>query len=251
MFAGGPPAPLPSSMWVLPDGTDLRLCRLAMAGLGLACHGRLLLSAAAAEELAEAEAGGAGRLQLQVAVQPAVLQAWLAWQAADAAADDEGTRSLEVAATATPAAQEAGRAAAPAPPPAAEAAAVLVPGLEFGSVQDAVLAVQHWVWRQGGRASTRVRVCSTHLCHGLAPGGACCSWLRTCQLRSSWKLQDLPAELAGSVAQLQAAAPESQAYLARQRAVLDALLPSWLQLGALFHEVSDQMANAEELAGVS
>lgn len=233
-------------MWVLPDGTDLRLCRLAMAGLGLACNGRLLLSAAEADELAEADGGS--QVQLQLAVQPAVLGAWLAWQAAAVAEGSElvgaaegmETRSPAAAAARLHAAQELVEAAAHAPHhAAAAAAAVLVPGLEFTIVQGAVLAAQQWVWRTGGRASTRERVCSTHLCHRLAPGGACCAWLRTCQLGNACKLQGLPDEIKGTVAELEAVASNAQEYLVRQRAALDALLPSWLKLGALFHELAD------------
>lgn len=232
--AGALPAPPPSTMWVLPDGTDLRLCRLAMAGLGLVCCEQLLLSAAMAEELAEADAEDGGPLRLQLAVQPAVLQAWLAWQATALAADDEAQPVS--APKAAPPAQQAGGEAACISSPAAEATAVLVPGVEFSSMQGAVLAAQHWVMRWGWTASTRERVCSTHLCGERAPGGACCAWLRTCQLSSNTTLQDLPAELGGPAAELQKAASESHEYMAHQQAALDALLPSWLQIGALYHD---------------
>ncbi len=217
-----------------------------MAGLGLACKGRLLLSAAEADELAEADGGS--QLQLQLAVQPAVLGAWLAWQAAAAAEGSElvgaaeGKESWSPAADAAPlrAAHELCAAAAQAPHhAAAAAAAVLVPGLEFSSVQDAVLTAQQWVWRREGRASTRERVCSTHLCHSCAPGGACCAWLRTCQLSNACKLQGLPDEVMRTVAELEAVASSGPEYLVRQRAALGALLPSWLKLGALFHELAD------------
>ncbi|KAL4431217.1 hypothetical protein ABPG75_006473 [Micractinium tetrahymenae] len=230
----GRPAPLPASMWVLPDATDLRLCRLAMAGLALVCRGRLLLSAAAAEELADAEGGSP--LGVHLAVQPAMLRAWLAWEAA-AAAQGAGGAAGAAAVAASPA-PEAGE-APPAPSAPSEAAAVVVPGMEFSSVQEGVLAVQHWARMRGSCASTHERVCSTHLCCSPAASDACCAWLRTCRLSSSCKLQEWPAELGKVVGELQVAVAESQQYLARQRAALDALLPRWLQLGAFFHEGAD------------
>ncbi|PSC76160.1 prolyl 3-hydroxylase 1 isoform X3 [Micractinium conductrix] len=172
-----PAAPLPASMWLLPDGTDLRLCRVAMAGFALAWRGRLLRSAAELEDAAEADAGaaaggggaansvGAGQkraasavqpVPLQLAVQPAALRAWREWQAAP----EPRCWELGGAPAAAGTAGGGGTAAAPVDfqPAAPNVPAELVAGLEFSSVQEAVLALEHWVWRHGGAASgTRER----------------------------------------------------------------------------------------------
>ncbi|KAI7839049.1 hypothetical protein COHA_007191 [Chlorella ohadii] len=230
-LAGAPPRPLglPSSMWLLEDGTDLRLCRLAMAGLALVHNGCLLHNAEAVPE-------GEGQQRLQLAVQPAVLSGWLAWKHSTAA---PGAAAADPAAAAAAAASTAaGAMAAGGCSGALQDAVQLVPGIEFSGVQQAVLALQRWAWRRCPGSWARERVCSTHL-HGLLDGRqqqqqaatqACtCAWLRTCRLSSKNGLNELirEEELA------EAATAEAHAQAAHQ-AALDELLPRWLQLGALF-----------------
>lgn len=229
--AGAPPRPLglPSSMWLLEDGTDLRLCRLAMAGLALVHNGCLLHNAEAVPE-------DEGLQRLQLAVQPAVLSGWLAWKHSTAA---PGAAAADPAAAAAAAASTAaGAMAAGGCSGALQDAVQLVPGIEFSGVQQAVLALQRWAWRRCPGSWARERVCSTHL-HGLLDGRqqqqqaatqACtCAWLRTCRLSSKNGLNELirEEELA------EAATAEAHAQAAHQ-AALDELLPRWLQLGALF-----------------
>lgn len=210
--AGPPSLGLPASMWALPDGGDLRLCRLAMRGIALVHRGQLLHAADALPE----DAPG---LRLQLAAIPAALQAWAEEDGQAAAAGIPEMRQGS-------ACSSAGGAAAP--------TAALVPAVEFSSVQQAVLAVQHWAWRRRPDRWGVERVCSTHLrgaaCDtGPAAAGACCSWLRSCQLAKDAAPGELAAELAEAAAQ-------SQAWLAAHEAALQALRPRWLQLGALFIE---------------
>ena len=239
-------------MWLLPDGTDLRLCRVAMAGFALAWRGRLLRSAAELEDAAEADAGaaaggggaansvGAGQkraasavqpVPLQLAVQPAALRAWREWQAAP----EPRCWELGGAPAAAGTAGGGGTAAAPVDfqPAAPNVPAELVAGLEFSSVQEAVLALEHWVWRHGGAASgTRERVCSTHLCAAAAagePAAPCCAWLRCCRLAGSSSDSGLAGELRSEAA-------ACAARLSGEHAALADALPRWAQLGVLFCE---------------
>jgi hypothetical protein len=232
-------------MWALPDGTDLRLCRLAMAGFALVWQGRLLHSAT---DLADSEDGEG--LRLQLAVQPAVLHAWLGWHqeqqaaAAEAAAEGgaAGSRgssssssssssgiaqsSAENAAAATAAQAVGGRAGL--------AAAVLVQGIEFASLQEAVLCVQRWAWQRCPGGWGRERVCCAHLNEAPADESSStattCTWLRSCQLDSS------SCQLAVEPCELQATLRASRAHLASHQAALAALHPRWLQLGAIFSD---------------
>lgn len=206
-------------MWRLPDGADLRLCRLAMVGFALVHRGRLLCSTDGLPEgPAVAGEGEADGRQLQLAVQPGVLRAWLAWHE-DQAALVEGAAVAHDAAV--------GADDDPVP-----AAAELVAGVEFGNVQEAVLAVQRWAWRRCPPGCWgRERVCCTHLCEASpAHPSACasCSWLRSARLEGS--SQD-GTELG---AQLRNATLESGEWLAGHAAALKALRPRWQQLGALF-----------------
>ena len=233
-----PPLGLPGSMWLLGDGTDLRLCRLAMAGLALVHHGRLLHST---EGLPES----AAEARLQLAVQPDVLRSWLAWKLAPA----HGTAAAAAAAAGggAGAAADAALGAAGAGSAACtlQGPAQLVPGIEFGGVQQAVLALQRWAWRRRPRAWGRERVCSTHLrgeaagCQqqGAATAQPCsCAWLRSCALQSALQSGEGPGgELLPPGELAAAAVAEAQAQVARQ-AALDRLLPRWLQLDALFAE---------------
>lgn len=197
-------------MWALPDGGDLRLCRLAMRGVGLVHNGHLV-------HAADAVPDDTPGLRLQLAALPAALQAWAAGE------EDAGPAAAVAEAAADWAAEPT-------------TTAILVPGVEFGSVQHAVLAVQRWAWRRRPGAWGRERVCSTHLRGEAACGagatepGACCGWLRSCQLASG---QAAPGELA---AELREAASAGEAWLAAQGTALQALRPRWLQLGALFVE---------------
>lgn len=220
-------------MWLLgDDGTDLRLCRLAMAGLALVHQGRLLHST---EGLPESGAGA----RLQVAVQPAVLHSWLAWKVAPACGNEAVEAVAAAAIGATAAAEATAGAAGAGHACMLQGPAQLVPGIEFGSVQQAVLVLQRWAWRRCPHTWRRESVCSTHL-RGEAAGcqqqvaeaaqPCSCAWLRSCQLCSELGPADEllpPGELAA------AAAAEAQAQAVRQ-AALDKLLPRWLQLGALF-----------------
>ena len=215
--AGAPqrPLPLPASMYRLPDGTDLRLCRLAMAGLALVHAGRLLHSA---EDVPE-QGDGAG---VQLAVQPPALQAWLDWQAD--AASRGGRAGVQPAAEQQPAA----------------GAALVLGSIRFSSVQEAVLAAQRWCWRRCPGGWSRERVCCAHLCQ--PPANAqhrhqahSCAWLRSCQLGSS-QLSSNGAAAAELSTQVAAAAAASRKWLDSNGAALAALQPQWLQLGALFLE---------------
>ena len=111
-----PPRGLPASMYALEDGADLRLCRLAMLGLGLAAGGRVLACAADVDGV-----GDTGGLQLVLLPSRA---GWLGGGGPGAAGEP-----------------------------------VRVPGVEFGSVHGASLALQHCAWQAGAREP----VCSTHL----------------------------------------------------------------------------------------
>lgn len=215
-------------MWLLADGTDLRLCRLAMAGLALVHRGCLLHNAEAVPE-------GEGQQQqrLQLAVQPAVLCSWLDWKQRKAAAGKPAARAAPAGGDAAPPA--AGRCTGP-----LHEAAQLVHGVEFDSVQQAVLALQWWAWRRCPGGWALERVCGTHL-HGNSQQqqqqqqrnsvDACsCAWLRTCRLCSQ---QDPSSEVLPPGELAAAAAAEADAQAAHQ-AALNVLLPRWLQLGALY-----------------
>ena len=226
---------LPATMWALPDGTDLRLCRLAMAGFALVWQGRLLHCAT---DLADSEGGERPRLQL--AVQPAMLRAWLGWhqqQQAAAAVAAEGGAAGGSSRTSNAQKSSAGNAEAATAAEAAAGgagltAAVLVKGIEFEGLQEAALCVQRWAWQRCPGGWGRERVCCAHLNEAPADKSSSpaptCTWLRSCQLDSSG------CQSAVEPCELQAALTASRAHLASQQAVLAALHPRWLQLGAFF-----------------
>ena len=202
-------------MWAAPpDGTDLRLCRLAMVGLGLVWRGRLLRSVEGlpgGEEGKECGDGGA----LQLAVQPEALQAWLGHPRHEAAVD--------AAAASTP--------------------VVVVRGVEFCcGVADAVLALQLWVWRQlqeecGRGTAVRERVCCLHLNEASCQDGPSCGWLASCQLSSHQEhAEELPGHLGTLGDSLRQAPVSGQFWRAKRAAELRLLIPRWLHLGALFSE---------------
>lgn len=211
---------LPPTMWLLPDGTDLRLCRLAMAGLALVRGGRVLRSA---EECGEDEGSGEqcsdAAANIQLAVQPAALQAWLSWQ------QQEQQKQQPV---------DAAGAIGSSPAPVE-----LLEGVRFGSVQEAAVAAQRWCWRHCPSGWGRERVCTTHLCAaGDAAASAAthcsCSWLHSCELGSGAGGQSDELRLLG--AEAVAAAAASSAWLGQHAAALDAHRPRWVHLGALFVE---------------
>lgn len=205
-------------MWRLPDGTDLRLCRLAMLGAALVHSGQLLHSTC---DLPQGQEEGGG-LRLQLAVQPAMLQAWVVVQGEERALAPSA--SVHVGnGTAVAAAAGAG-------------AAVSVDSMEFGSVQEAVLAVQRWAWQRSPQCWSSQRVCCTHLCGTALPvaGSAAqpsCAWLRCCQLEGKGQ-ENVHTATRG----LQGAGADQQEWAASHAAAVQALFPVWLQLGALFVE---------------
>lgn len=223
---------LPASMWRLPDGTDLRLCRLGMAGFALVWQGQVLHST---EGLPEDGTTGSSQLQLQLAVQPGVLQAWLNWQSPPRPHRPDGTEGGTsgggACGVAAPAVEQGGCAEAN---PAEATVAQLVAGIEFGSVQDAVLAVQHFLQDWCGSSYMRERVCRAHLCEAPAvqPPTPSCSWLCSCQMQQLNGCST--GELPFTAADLQGAAQATMRTLAKQQAMLEVLRPRWLQVGALF-----------------
>jgi hypothetical protein len=132
---------VPASMYALPDGGDLRLCRLAMLGLGLARW--------------EGEPGADGStLKLLRSLEGA-----------------EGCRLAAVQHTTT----FCRRAGAAPEGPATSPAAVLLDGFQpCADHEEAIAFLQRWAWRGRGGAGAEP-VCSRHLAEG--GDGPHCGWL--------------------------------------------------------------------------
>jgi hypothetical protein len=202
-------------MWRLPDGTDLRLCRLGMAGLALVWQGQVLHSTDLL--LASAEAGdGSLPACIQVAVNPVVHSAWRQLQGgmqlpAPGAAEHSGD----------------GR---------GQSQAVVLHGMQFECLQGAVLALQYFLQHSSRCGGSRERVCCAHVCGDSAawPLQPSCSWLRCCKLIHGACSE--PPEPPGGAADLQQATSACTAALAIERQSVNMLLPRWLQAGALFCE---------------
>jgi hypothetical protein len=214
-------------MWRLPDGTDLRLCRLAMAGLALVWQGQLLHSVDDLQE--EPNADGQQTAPLQLAVQPAVLQAWLEWQQGRPAASGCSHESKPLTKPPSEATQD--DAAAPA---AMRDQAALVTTVAFDSVQGAVAALQHFLHCCVEGECSSERVCCRHL--GSAPAVQCmqpsCTWLQTCKVLSAHA--SLPDSLVLDVKKLQSALNPHKQTMEQRQASLAVLLPRWLSLGVLY-----------------
>ncbi|KAI3433335.1 hypothetical protein D9Q98_003153 [Chlorella vulgaris] len=223
---------LPVSMWRLPDGTDLRLCRLAMAGFALVWQGRVLHGT---EDCVEQ--GYSGLVpKLKLAVQPAVFRLWLCWQRATAGSSycgpggDPDTAAAPL--TATAGAHEPLE-------PDGSLAAEIVKGAHFDGIQQAVLALQQLMQdRCWPCCSTRERVCEAHLFEGPTPQfpAPTCTWLRSCELRRH--NSGAPAQPPITADELRVAVTASQAALAKKCAALQVLKPRWLDAGALFCDES-------------
>jgi hypothetical protein len=215
-------------MWRLPDGTDLRLCRLAMAGFALVWQGRVLHGT---EDCVEQ--GDSGLVpKLKLAVQPAVFRLWLCWQRATAGSSccgpggDPDTAAAPL--TATAGAHEPLE-------PDGSLAAEIVKGAHFDGIQQAVLALQQLMQdRCWPCCSTRERVCEAHLFEGPTPQfpAPTCTWLRSCELRRH--NSGAPAQPPITADELRVAVTASQAALAKKCAALQVLKPRWLDAGALF-----------------